>query len=90
MCENRDGKFVVPIRPGAGRGWVIGQVVRVFGSTLRSMNGSDVISCVVSLVWVEKPEYQGGDIISMSASQLREFDSFTQAMEHLRSMGVAV
>ena len=55
MSDNRDGKFVVPVKPAAASGWWIGQVIRE-RSAARKLNGDEAALCFVNLLWVENPE----------------------------------
>ncbi|MCX6721529.1 MAG: hypothetical protein NT026_02950 [Candidatus Staskawiczbacteria bacterium] len=88
MCESRDGKFVVPKKRGAGTGWWVGQTLSDRPTVLPNMGGRTVVLRLVSLLWVEDPEYKGAN--TFFASDLEEFDSVQEAMDCLKKMGVTV
>ncbi|KKQ18610.1 MAG: hypothetical protein US31_C0003G0039 [Berkelbacteria bacterium GW2011_GWA1_36_9] len=60
MCENRDGKFIIPTKPLAGRGWCVGQILGMKNSFYE-----------VNILWVQYPEYADSDIIGMHQECVR-------------------
>jgi|GEM_PF-2969692 len=76
MCENRDGKFVVPKKPGARMGWWIGQIISNGNSFLR-----------INLLWVENPEYAWTNFYS-TRECTEEFFEISEAMKYLKLKGV--
>ncbi len=79
MCDCRDGNFVVPIRPAAGMGWWLGQVLSREGRFYR-----------INILWVQVSEYNGGNVIHSLGEYVRKFDTAAEAMDYLASIGVAV
>ncbi|OGZ64791.1 MAG: hypothetical protein A2998_00025 [Candidatus Staskawiczbacteria bacterium RIFCSPLOWO2_01_FULL_37_25b] len=76
MCENRDGKFVVPKKPSAAMGWWIGWIISAENSFLH-----------INLLWVENPEHACVNIHS-TREYTEEFSGIPEAMEYLKSRGV--
>ena len=89
MSDNRDGKFVVPKRPGAGSGWWIGQVVEK-RSPSQGLNGKKRTLCSVNQLWAEHAQDGFGPVFLADAGDLTEVESPTEAMDLLRSKGVEV
>ena len=85
MCENRDGKFVVPKKPSAGIGWWIGEAIGEISPALH-MSGKVAVLCQVSILHVQNAGYNGSPFIV--AGDLEEFDSLPQALAHLAGIGV--
>lgn len=77
MCEERNGKFVVPTRRGAGMGWWIGQII--------GRNGN---FCTINLLWVEVAEYAGDNTTHSMGDYVLEFEDASSALDHLLQMGV--
>ncbi len=78
MCENLNGKFVVPIKPLAGRGWCIGQIIGIRNAFYE-----------VNILWVQYPEYADGNIIGMHNMCVEEFDTAQEAIDCLRLKGAS-
>jgi len=76
MCENRDERFVVPIKSSAGMGWWIGWIISGQGSFLH-----------INLLWVENPECAYVNFYS-TRKDTKEFSNLSEAMEYLKSKGV--
>jgi len=74
MCDNRDVKFVAPLRPSARMGWWIGQIVSVDGRF-----------CGVNVMWAEVAEKKPSDIIYSTSEYVLEFNSSEEAMAHVQS-----
>jgi hypothetical protein len=89
MCDNRDGKVVIPVTPSAGVGFWIGQKLRESGMPLRRMSGKEAAFHEVNVLWVQHPEHGGGAVI-LSPGPFEEFDSVPEAMAYLQSKGVVV
>lgn len=85
MCESRDGVFVVPQKPSAGMGWWIGQALSEASPTL-NMNGRTVALRQVSVLHVQNADYSGSPFIV--AGDVDEFDTLSEAIEHLAGKGV--
>ncbi|MDP3882499.1 MAG: hypothetical protein Q8Q48_00370 [Candidatus Staskawiczbacteria bacterium] len=79
MCDSREGKYVVSIRPTAGMGWWIGQIQAVKGRFYE-----------IGLLWVEKAEERSKGSISSTAEYVKEFDGEKEAMDWLQSKGAEV
>lgn len=77
MCDNRDGKFVVPTRPGAAMGWWIGQIL-----------GREHRCFRINVMWVEVAECNGDSTIFSTPDYFVDFDSLEEAMDFLTSKGV--
>jgi len=77
VCENREERFVVPVKPSARIGWWIGWVISSQRNFLR-----------INLLWVEKPENVSEVNICSTPDYVEEFNVIPQAMEFLRSKGV--
>lgn len=88
MCENLDGKFVVPKQPSAGMGWWIGEVTGIGGSA-RRLNGAEVSLIPVNVLWVEHPEYKCENPLYTSRD-FCEFNTPEEAMNHLKSKGAVL
>lgn len=78
MCDSRDEKFVIPIKPAAGMGWWLGQVLDTSGRFYR-----------INILWVEVPECQCS-VIHSTEKYVREFENISEAINHLASEGAIV
>ena len=87
MYANREGKYLVPVRPSAGAGFWIGQSIEANEPPLNNMAGKAVVMRRVVLLWFQNPEYRGGNVSSVEGP-FREFDNLEGAMSHLQSLGV--
>jgi hypothetical protein len=87
MCENRDGKVVVPEKPSAGIGFWIGRPIGAEKS-INKMSGQKVASYQVALSWVQHPEHNHTPVLSTSGPFV-EFDDEGAAMAHLKARGIA-
>ena len=84
MCENRDGKFVVPKLPSARMGWWVGQSLFCGQESDEQKKFVEVI-----LVWVQHPEYAPKDSRLVSTTKhTKTFDDISEALAHLSEKGV--
>ncbi len=72
MCDGRDEKFVVPIRPFAGSGLFVGRVLESKDRHLR-----------VEILRADGND--GENLISCTRECVKEFGSFAEAMDYLLS-----
>jgi len=79
MCECRDGNFVVPVRPAAGMGWWLGQVLSVSGRFYH-----------INVLWIENPEYIGNNVISSTSKYIEECVTIAEAIDRLKSKGMFI
>ncbi len=78
MCDSRGEKFVIPVRPAAGMGWWLGQVLDTSGRFYR-----------INILWVQIPECRC-NVIHSTGEYIREFDNATEALNCLASEGAMV
>ena len=78
MCDDFDGKFIVPKDGGAAGLW-IGQV----------FDATD-LSFTAHVVWVQKPEHPRNSVVTIMKERVVEFGSETEAMTHLTSQGAKI
>jgi len=79
MCENCEEKFVIPRNPSDGIGWWIGQPIDVRGSFYR-----------INITWIPNFGYNVPILKDLTLEDIIIFDTFTEAMNHLKSIGAIV
>jgi hypothetical protein len=87
MCDNRDGKIVVPKTPSAGMGFWIGAILETGEIPLRGMFGKKAVLYKINVLWVQRPEYKVATPL-FSSGPFHEFDDEESALRYLQSLGV--
>jgi len=76
MCDSRGESFVVPVRPSAGMGWWVGQIVSI---------GEKFI--YIKILWIEDHDYPH-EFVHSTEKYTKKFDDIQEAIHFLASKGV--